>query len=410
MNDVIEMKQYMAGPKQAIYLLSPYPLDNISLQVTLSHEWEFTYSFPEACVVEYPDAQVSTGSWALSCSAEGHLTDQPYSGPQISTHLFWEATPRFGRSLLDQVPSPQGVEVFNLTAPSLTPDNSDVIVARNFIPAIDKILEGLCLTPAMRTQFIVTWLKRFKDIEEEAEHIAFRFVDMAAYSKMAKLEFLVQPHCDDGFHYTDTTPMARILLLFGGVPKDAAEWDACVDAAKDDCDDTLSEGWATECRLVTQIDWPARIGLDVAAMKDETKLRVIECGAMEVSIYPQGQGLNEPLIPVNEPLIPVHDNAAIHQGEDDSVMDTHDDNADPGNDTTHNDEDDLITDAPDDDSEHGNDTVVEYEDADAEHGNDTVVEYEDDDSEHGNDTVVKYEDNEMMVDVQVKRELSLSYA
>lgn len=377
-NDVIEMKQYMAGPKQAIYLLSPCPLDEISLLLTLSHEWEFAYSFPEAYVVEYPDERTSTGSWALSCSAEGHLTDEPYSGPQVGTHLFWEATPRFVDSPLDQNPSPQGVEVFNPTAPSLTPDNSDVILASNFIPAIDKILEGLCLTPAMRTQFIVTWLKCFKDIEEDAEYIAFRFVDMAAYSKVAKLEVLGQPDCGNGVSYTDSVPAARILLLFGGVPKDATEWDACVDATKDDCDDYAPEGWTAESRLVAEIDWPARIGLDMGAMQDETKLCVLECGAMEVSICALDQGSDES--DASHDGGSDHDNVAIQQGEDDSVMDTHDDSADPGNDTVHNDEDDLITDAPDDDSDHGNDTVVQYE------------------------------NNEMMVDAQSERELSLCYA
>ncbi|WYZ43694.1 hypothetical protein EsH8_VII_000130 [Colletotrichum jinshuiense] len=248
-NDIIHLRLNLSGGKPAIYLMSPFPLMKVAVHVTLSHHWNFSTIYPLADPVIGLDNE-STVSWKVSVGSDGILKDTA-TGVQCS-YLFWEAETLANT---DACASPSPTYSFDPRVPRLHLAGNVAVVLpfSDFIPYLDRALTTLTLTPAMRTEFIVYWLPKFQKIRDRGRDIAFNFVPQAAFKKVARLDVSPQPKT-----------VARVFLVFEashdgiGGPTDIAELDA--------------------------IDWPARVGIDVAGMKDKSAFRVMEWGGMDASM------------------------------------------------------------------------------------------------------------------------------
>ncbi|OIW29916.1 hypothetical protein CONLIGDRAFT_351623 [Coniochaeta ligniaria NRRL 30616] len=257
---VIALRLRLRGGKPAIYLLSPVVLEDVNVSVTLSPEWSFTVLYPLAKPITDTKHNTSRVEWTVG--VQGETLAESSTGTKCS-YLFWEAEGVMNPAALavssaETHAASGSEEVFNPSAPSLTPENACVLSFEHFIPRLECILESLCLTLAMRTEFIVYWLPRFQHIRDQGLHIAFRFVNQNAFNKAAKIEVTGCP---------PPTAIARIFMLFGGVsPLETGNpWSgtAC------DPDEAQAFNWAKE------------IGFDVKSW-DEGTFRVLEWGGMEV--------------------------------------------------------------------------------------------------------------------------------
>lgn len=258
--NTVHMAGRLRGAKPAMYLLSPVPLEDVNISMTLSPQWSFTLIYPLAEPVTDAKHNTSRVDWTVSVRGESvadHATGSTCS------YLFWEAetgtNPAASSSSIAHAPVPSGDgEVFDPSAPSLTPENACVLPYDTFIPRLEHILEHLRLTPAMRTEFIVYWLPRFQQIRDKGLHIAFRFVNQDAFSRAAKIEVSGCP---------PPAAIARIFLLFGGVSS------------------TNVDGrWVATTHTATEAEafnWAERIGFDINSWDPRT-FRILEWGGMEV--------------------------------------------------------------------------------------------------------------------------------
>ncbi|KAF6837997.1 polyubiquitin [Colletotrichum musicola] len=248
--ETIEVDTGRYGGKPAIYLMSPVRLDSASVQVTLSRHWEFSTIYPLAEPV-LQNGNRSSVSWQVAADPNGTLNDAA-TGVECS-YLYWEA---MTTSDIPASPRVSSEYPFNPQYPDFPRmgRNACVLPFVDFIPYLDRTLTILTLSPAMRTEFMVYWLPKFQGIRDRELNIVFDFVHQAAFEKVARLSVDPQPKT-----------VARIFLLFDGVPKDGIE--------------RLSRA------ELDAIDWPAKIGMDADGMGDEGAFPVLEWGGMHVHGY-----------------------------------------------------------------------------------------------------------------------------
>jgi hypothetical protein len=158
---------------------------------------------------------------------------------------------------------PEAQPVFNPSRPDMTPENSVILPVSDTFSFLSHVFNQLGCTPIMQTEFFLAWAPRFSRINDYWTHIAFRFVDPVAFNNVARLT-VKTPDSASIPHV-----MARILLLFGGVRTTKSAWKRRVK--------TLAQAM--------QIDWVNAINLDVGGMRDSSKLRIVEMGAMEVPLF-----------------------------------------------------------------------------------------------------------------------------
>lgn len=247
--------------KPAVYLLSPRPLQSVLVSVSLCPRWDFTAIYPITPKITHAHTATSDVTWVVSVQADGTIVNQR-SGRQ-SSYLSWEASsgPGFGSATANM---PQLSRAMG-RGPAFDPANPEAFLSElctnatlpfeKFEPYLDSALEGLTLTPAMRTEFIVYWLPSFQRIRDQGKNIQFTFVPQDVFNQAAALTVTV---C--GAH---PKAVARVFMLFRGVKP----------GQQRDSDPPKS---------AYEISWPHIIGLDVDAMKDESAFRVLEWGAMEV--------------------------------------------------------------------------------------------------------------------------------
>ncbi|KAK8037141.1 hypothetical protein PG991_001455 [Apiospora marii] len=162
------------------------------------------------------------------------------------SYLFWEAESRPQRG--DYAPKTD-LDSFNPAAPQpFLQHLHEVLPFERFITRIDAVLKDLCLTVAMRTEFIVYWLPALQRIRDREQRIKFTFVPQAAFEKAAAIYISgVEP----------PKTISRVFMLFSGV-------DPSSDGSK------------------TPVDWVTHVGQDQEAMEDAEAFRVLEWGGMEV--------------------------------------------------------------------------------------------------------------------------------
>ncbi|KAF5491585.1 Ubiquitin-60S ribosomal protein [Colletotrichum siamense] len=248
-NDLIHFVARLCGGKPAIYLMSPTKLSSVSVDVTLTQHWGFSTLYPiiKPAIV----SGKSRVTWQVSVCPDGTLETLGAPGTKLQcSYLFWEA-----EAFADGCVAPEHSAdyPFNPQSPHLCVKGSaaHILSFDNFLPYLDKVLQTLTLTPAMRTEFIVYWLPKFMKIRDRGQDIAFDFVPQSDFQKVAHLEIEPRP---------DT--VARVFLIFRGAFKQ-------------------THGQKTLAELEA-IDWSARIGIDVAEMKDAGTFRALEWGGMEV--------------------------------------------------------------------------------------------------------------------------------
>ncbi|KAK8134585.1 hypothetical protein PG984_006597 [Apiospora sp. TS-2023a] len=101
------------------------------------------------------------------------------------SYLFWEAESRAKRG--DYAPKTD-LDVFNPAFPKpFLHHRHEVLPFEQLITRIDAILKDLCLTAAMRTEFIVYWLPAFQRIRDREQLIKFTFVPQEAFEKAAAI-------------------------------------------------------------------------------------------------------------------------------------------------------------------------------------------------------------------------------
>ena len=215
-----------SGGKPVIYLLPSTPLPAVSVQLSLSPQWEFSAIYPVVQATSSGNQQ--SVEWKVSAEPGGMLTT---SDQQNTPYLYWEAETT-GKSAASQLP-------FDPNQPSLTPDNSLLFTLAHAIPYLQKTLQELSLGVQARTDFITYWLPSLN----KHKHIALRFLPQHEYATAAPLT--VEPKPD---------VVTRVFMLFKGVEED--------DLA----------AWKRE----NSVDWKDVIGVTAAA-EDEKLFRVLEC-------------------------------------------------------------------------------------------------------------------------------------
>lgn len=173
------------------------------------------------------------------------------------TYLFWEATSWQQGVLVDDDTS-----AFDPANPLLIPANSVVLCFEDTVRYLEKTLQYLNLTPAMRHEFMVYWMPHFFKIRDANLDIAISFVPQEAYNKAARLTVTPEP-----------ATIGRVFMLFGGVnttEEGSQQWQSWQGK-------TLSLAQAFQ-----HIDWVQKIGLDIHGLQDESELRVLEWGGIEI--------------------------------------------------------------------------------------------------------------------------------
>ncbi|KAK7978197.1 hypothetical protein PG988_005687 [Apiospora saccharicola] len=101
------------------------------------------------------------------------------------SYLFWEAESRAKHGVY----APKtDLDEFSPAFPQpFLQHRNEVLPFEQFITRIDAILKDLCLTAAMRTEFIVYWLPAFQRIRDREQLIKFTFVPQEAFQKAATI-------------------------------------------------------------------------------------------------------------------------------------------------------------------------------------------------------------------------------
>ncbi|KAK6826126.1 viral Ubiquitin [Apiospora arundinis] len=249
----IHMVSRTVGGKPAIYLLSPRPLHDVQVFLDLSWEWKFSVLYPPT--EELPWHQKATRvRWTVDVQPDGTLKDKK-TGLSCS-YLFWEAEAQSPDERLDEEDK-SDLTTFHPSIPRRFMQHAgdyEALPFDEFLPYLDSVLADLCLTTAMRTDFIVYWLPAFQRIRDRGLQIKFTFVPQRAFMKAAGLEI----RDNSRMPATET----RIFMLFTGV-------------------DPLS--LRRECYSFDgSKDWVRHVGLNKEVMEDTEAFRVLEWGGMEV--------------------------------------------------------------------------------------------------------------------------------
>lgn len=234
----------LRGGKPAIYLLSPQTLSNVEVEVTLCPEWTFNVLYPLTLPFTAAFSGRNAASWTVDVHPDGTMRHNK-TGLDCS-YLFWEAASHPQHR--DYAPKTAS-DSFNPAAPQpFLQHQNEVLPFERFLTRLDAILKDLCLTAAMRTEFIVYWLPAFQRIRDRDQLIKFTFVPQEAFEKAAAIYISsVEP----------PKTISRVFMLFSGVGPGS--------------DDSH-----------TLIDWVSHVGQDQEAMKDAEAFRVLEWGGMEV--------------------------------------------------------------------------------------------------------------------------------
>ncbi|KAB5563357.1 hypothetical protein GE09DRAFT_1112065 [Coniochaeta sp. 2T2.1] len=265
--DTVEADTCFGVAKLAIYLLKP-----------AAHRRNTKLSLRVACIPPFtvhnshladdlPREHSYTWDVSVDSDSDWHMHIQ--SGEQWYRHLSWTGETASDPNRLRHVPDPgyNYGAAFRPSAPSLTPDNATVLKFGDFVPFLEHALETLSLTPEMRSDFILRHSPQLQTINDHFPHVAFRFLPQDLLSTSSTIDVRVRTP-----NLSRPPVVSRILMLFGGVAFADGyrnEWvkaERTLDAAK-------------------RVDWAAQIGLHVGSMLDETKLHVIEVGAMEVPLF-----------------------------------------------------------------------------------------------------------------------------
>ncbi|KAK6844191.1 hypothetical protein PG995_014301 [Apiospora arundinis] len=192
--------------------------------------------------------------WTVDVQPDGTLKDKK-TGLSCS-YLFWEAEAQSPDERLDEEDK-SDLTTFHPSIPRRFMQHAgdyEALPFDEFLPYLDSVLADLCLTTAMRTDFIVYWLPAFQRIRDRGLQIKFTFVAQRAFMKAAGLEI----RDNSRIPATET----RIFMLFTGV-------------------DPLS--LRRECYSFDgSKDWVRHVGLNKEVMEDTEAFRVLEWGGMEV--------------------------------------------------------------------------------------------------------------------------------
>lgn len=252
----------LKGGKPAIYFLSRTPVPLVSANVELIPEWVFSVFYPQVEVFGTGTNQdKSNVTWNFSIDEEGYIVGRDSTK---HTYLFWEA-----ESASQKTGTAVDSSAFSPAKPFVTPGNSVVLCFADAIKYLERTLQQLKLTVAMRHEFMVYWMPHFLKIRDANLDIAISFVNQEAYNKAATLTVTPEP-----------ATIGRVFMLFGGVHTKAAgsqEWGYSWEAWKGK---KLSLDQAFR-----QVDWVDKIGLDINGLEDESKFRVLEWGGMEVPAH-----------------------------------------------------------------------------------------------------------------------------
>lgn len=247
--DTIIRYMEQVGGKPAIYLLCSEALPALTVAVDLSEDWELTVLYPPMDNGKLSPSN-SSAAWTVDVGTYGVMSDQ---ATNIDTScLFWEAKSVFpkGGSVINH-------GTFTPNSPNLTVARSRLIERDDLILYLYKCLGALCLTPAMRTDFITFWLPKFYELHQQNFDIALNFVEQAEYEKAARLTFSKEPDA-----------VVRVFMVFGGVPRNTeqhANWMANQGGPE------TPEGWRDVVGISKEV---------LEVMADNAKFRVIEWGAM----------------------------------------------------------------------------------------------------------------------------------
>ncbi|KZV73353.1 hypothetical protein PENSPDRAFT_574544 [Peniophora sp. CONT] len=238
------------GRKPVIYIYSPTPRAEVSVNLTLSDSWSLSAVWP--CTPSIQRVGSSFGQvaeWLVSTSPDGTLKDK-HTGMEV-TYLYWEALANV-KPLSPQVTGLDSTaECFDPAKPSLSVMDSVLLPVSKVGHYLDKALSALALNAEARTSFITFWLPDLL----KSPYIALRFVPQEQYARAAQLDISPKP---------DVT--TRIFILFRGVNEDEVSfWTVAAERAEDDVS-----------------FWKAVVGIDEIAARDEAAFRVLEWGGMEV--------------------------------------------------------------------------------------------------------------------------------
>ncbi|KAK8863380.1 ubiquitin family protein [Apiospora arundinis] len=192
--------------------------------------------------------------WTVDVQPDGTLTDKK-TGLSCS-YLFWEAEAQSPDERLDEEDK-SDLATFHPSAPHKFMQHAgdyEALPFDEFLPYLDSVLADLCLTTAMRTDFIVYWLPAFQRIRDRGLQIKFTFVPQHVFMKAAGLEI----RDNSRMPATET----RIFMLFTGVdPLSLRREYYSFDGTK---------------------NWVRHVGLNKEVMEDTEAFRVLEWGGMEV--------------------------------------------------------------------------------------------------------------------------------
>ncbi|KAF9464631.1 hypothetical protein BDZ94DRAFT_1161638 [Collybia nuda] len=236
--------------KPVIYLFSPDNVD-VSVAVTLSPELRFTTMNPIVPVQHQPTGHKV--HWDIRTQADGTLTEQA-TGLELSS-LFWEADTNLidiqsNHTRLNR-PAAQDVDDFSLSNCDVSDSDSVTLPVSEVTGYLEKALTGLGLHTEARTSFITFWLPSFL----KHKYVALRFIPQATFSRIAPIDIIPKPDI-----------VIRVFMIFKGV-SDLSYWPSSVKRARYD---------------VTF--WARIVGVDPVAAWNDELFRVLEWGAMEVSI------------------------------------------------------------------------------------------------------------------------------
>ncbi|PIL28615.1 hypothetical protein GSI_08657 [Ganoderma sinense ZZ0214-1] len=241
----------LRGAKPVIYLLSPTPIPDATVSVTLVPQWSFSHVYPLAPPKRLEDGRERV-TWTVSARPDGTLIEKD-TGLEL-LYLFWEADSNASLPLSPPLGQVDGTlaEYFDPAYPMLDCDTPTVVLLpfAELLPYLDATLKKLSLHTAARNDFITYWLLKLS----KQPFVGLRFLPQAAYERAAVLEVHPKPEV-----------VTRVFMLFRGVP----------------ADDASQPAWSAARARVGEVDWVRVVGVEAGA-RDQSRFRLLEWGAMEV--------------------------------------------------------------------------------------------------------------------------------
>ncbi|KIM31565.1 hypothetical protein M408DRAFT_64286 [Serendipita vermifera MAFF 305830] len=256
---IIDAQTLLTGGKPVIYLFSPTPL-SAKVQLELVPQWSFSAIYPVKKFEETKNGGQAV-TWDVIVKPGSLLIDKE-SQAEVS-YLYWEAksnpspsTPATSRSASPIDSTPTRVEIFDPSAPNLTPSNSILLNVDQVPLYLDKALFALGLHTEARTSFITYWLPDML----KHNSIALRFIPQHAYEASAPLKVEPQPSLT-----------VRVFMLWRGLLPCEIEEDGWSEAI------TRAEEMSVE-------SWKDIVGIPdlLRPVTEGDGFRVLEWGGMEV--------------------------------------------------------------------------------------------------------------------------------